>query len=96
MAVQGEDMEIRSLMRVTSKDWYRQGLDATPWEGRIAHHLGVLARRNIFSVVHNYFNALTAPTPFLNDANSILEMTFYPILAGDDNDSDTRNLSAYC
>jgi hypothetical protein len=66
MAVEEIDKKDRDLWAGVSRYWYNQDADCSPENGRIQHHLAVLARPDVLQQFFHYTKALISVRPFVN------------------------------
>ncbi|KAJ5195756.1 DNA/RNA-binding domain E.t1.c1-type [Penicillium cf. viridicatum] len=74
MAVEEIDKKDREFWIGISKYWYNQDPDRSAENGRIQHHLAVLARPDILQQLFHYTKALISVRPFPNAFDSITEL----------------------
>lgn len=72
MAVEESDMRDREVWAGMSRYWYNQYADRSPGNGRIQHHLAVLARPDALQQLFYYTKALVSVRPFPNARESIV------------------------
>lgn len=72
MAVEESDMRDREVWAGVSRYWYNQYADRSPGNGRIQHHLAVLARPDALQQLFYYTKALVTVRPFPNARESIV------------------------
>ncbi|KAJ5182848.1 DNA/RNA-binding domain E.t1.c1-type [Penicillium capsulatum] len=72
MAVEESDMRDREVWAGVSRYWYNQYADRSPGNGRIQHHLAVLARPDVLQQLFYYTKALVTVRPFPNARESIV------------------------
>lgn len=82
MAIE-DDMRDREVWSGVSRFWYGKGADKDPDQGRLYHHLAILARHSSLQQLSLYSKALTCVTPFESARSSIMTL-FSPILSGKD------------
>lgn len=64
MAIEEVDMKVRALHREVASYWYKKAVNLNPEEGRLQHHLGVLARPDVLRQLFYYSKALISVKPF--------------------------------
>lgn len=79
MAVEGQDMQGRETWAGVARYWYNKVADRNPQNGRIQHHLGVLARPDDIQQLFYYTKSLVSVEPFMNTRDSIC-LLFNPLL----------------
>lgn len=82
MAIE-DDMRDREVWSGVARFWYGKGADKDPNQGRLYHHLAILARHSSLQQLSLYSKALTCVTPFESARSSIMTL-FSPILSGKD------------
>lgn len=82
MAIE-DDMRDREVWSGVARFWYGKGADKDPDQGRLYHHLAILARHSSLQQLSLYSKALTCVTPFESARSSIMTL-FSPILSGKD------------
>ena len=82
MAIE-DDMRDREVWSGVARFWYGKGADKDPDQGRLYHHLAILARHSSLQQLSLYSKALTCVTPFESARSSIMTL-FSPILNGKD------------
>ena len=80
MAIE-DDMRDREVWSGVARFWYGKGADKDPDQGRLYHHLAILARHSSLQQLSLYSKALTCVTPFESARSSIMTL-FSPILSG--------------
>ncbi|KAJ5836609.1 DNA/RNA-binding domain E.t1.c1-type [Penicillium robsamsonii] len=74
MAVEELDKKDRELWAGVSRYWYNQDADQSPENGRIQHHLAVLARPDILQQFFHYTKALISVRAFPNALESMTQL----------------------
>jgi hypothetical protein len=74
MAVEEFDKKDRELWAGVSRYWYNQDADRSPENGRIQHHLAVLARPDNLQQFFHYTKALISVRPFVNARDSMVQL----------------------
>lgn len=74
MAVEEFDKRDRDLWAGVSRHWYNQDADRNTENGRIQHHLAVLARPDILQQFFHYTKALISVNPFPNALVSMAQL----------------------
>lgn len=82
MAIE-DDMRDREVWSGVARFWYGKGADKDSNQGRLYHHLAILARHSSLQQLSLYSKALTCVTPFESARSSIMTL-FSPILSGKD------------
>ena len=82
MAIE-DDLRDREVWSGVARFWYSKGADKDPDQGRLYHHLAILARHSSLQQLSLYTKALTCVTPFESAHSSIMTL-FTPILNGKD------------
>ena len=82
MAIE-DDMRDREVWSGVARFWYGKGADKDPDQGRLYHHLAILARHSSLQQLSLYSKALTCVTPFESARSSIMTL-FSPKLSGKD------------
>lgn len=82
MAIE-DDMRDREVWSGVARFWYGKGADKDPDQGRLYHHLAILARHSSLQQLSLYSKALTCVNPFESARSSIMTL-FSPILSGKD------------
>ena len=82
MAIE-DDMRDREVWSGVARFWYGKGADKDPDQGRLYHHLAILARHSSLQQLSLYSKALACVTPFESARSSIMTL-FSPILNGKD------------
>ena len=78
MAIE-DDMRDREVWSGVARFWYGKGADKDPDQGRLYHHLAILARHSSLQQLSLYSKALTCVTLFESARSSIMTL-FGPIL----------------
>ena len=79
MHIEEIDMEQRNIWSQTAVRWYEKAADLTPNDGRIQHHLAVLARPAVVWQLFYYSKSLISVIPFSDTRQSIM-LLFSPLL----------------
>jgi hypothetical protein len=79
MAIEKTDLGDREIWTGVARMWYSKAADRSPNEGRISHHLAVLARQNVVQQLFYYSKALVSAKPFQNTRESVM-LLFTPFL----------------
>ncbi|KIW36536.1 hypothetical protein, variant [Exophiala oligosperma] len=79
MAIEEYDMQDRENWSSAARMWYHRAADLSPTEGRIQHHLAVLAKPNVVRQLFYYTKALVSDDPFVEARGSIMYL-FSPFL----------------
>ncbi|KAJ5199057.1 DNA/RNA-binding domain E.t1.c1-type [Penicillium cf. griseofulvum] len=74
MAVEELDKKDRELWAGVSRYWYNQDADRSPENGRIQHHLAVLARPDLLQQFFHYTKALISVRAFPNALESMTQL----------------------
>ncbi|KAJ5512556.1 DNA/RNA-binding domain E.t1.c1-type [Penicillium fimorum] len=74
MAVEELDRKDRELWAGVSRYWYNQDADQSPENGRIQHHLAVLARPDVLQQFFHYTKALISVRAFPNALESMTQL----------------------
>lgn len=74
MAVEEFDKKDRELWAGVSRYWYNQDAAQSPENGRIQHHLAVLARPDILLQLFHYTKALISMRAFPNALDSMIQL----------------------
>ncbi|KAJ5360408.1 DNA/RNA-binding domain E.t1.c1-type [Penicillium concentricum] len=74
MAVEELDKKDRELWAGVSRYWYNQDADQSPENGRIQHHLAVLARPDVLQQFFHYTKALISVRAFPNALESMTQL----------------------
>ncbi|KAI2700410.1 hypothetical protein CBS147332_8021 [Penicillium roqueforti] len=74
MAVEEFDKKDRELWAGVSRYWYNQDADGSPENGRIQHHLAILARPDILQQFFHYTKALISVRAFPNALDSMIQL----------------------
>ncbi|OQE12675.1 hypothetical protein PENVUL_c001G01622 [Penicillium vulpinum] len=74
MAVEEFDKKDRELWAGVSRYWYNQDADQSPENGRIQHHLAVLARPDVLQQFFHYTKALISVHAFPNALDSMTQL----------------------
>lgn len=74
MAIEQENMQDREHWANVSRHWYSKTSDQIPATGRLYHHLGILAERNVLQQLFYYGKALLTPNPFPPASESIMRL----------------------
>ncbi|OQE39832.1 hypothetical protein PENCOP_c006G01905 [Penicillium coprophilum] len=74
MAVEELDKKDRELWAGVSRYWYNQDAEKSPDNGRIQHHLAVLARPDILQQLFHYTKALISVRAFPNALESMTQL----------------------
>lgn len=82
MAIE-DDLRDREVWSGVARFWYGKGADKDPDQGRLYHHLAILARHSSLQQLSLYSKALTCVTPFESARSSIMTL-FSPILNAKD------------
>ncbi len=83
MAIE-DDLQDQEIWRRVARSWYSKGADKDPDQGRLYHHLAVLARHSSLQQLSLYTKALTCVRPFESARSSIMNTIMAPILNGKD------------
>ena len=81
MAIEDEDPRDRDVWSGVARYWYSKAADKIPANGRLYHHLAILARPYTLQQLSFYAQSLTSIEPF-NEARSSIMTLFDPILNG--------------
>jgi hypothetical protein len=79
MAIEMADQRDREVWSGVARMWYNKAADKSPNDGRIQHHLAVIANSNIVKQLFYYSKALVSAIPFWNARESIM-LLFNPFL----------------
>jgi hypothetical protein len=74
MAVEEFDKKERDLWAGVSRYWYGQDAHRSAENGRIQHHLAVLARPDVLQQYFHYNKALISVNPFPNSMDSMIQL----------------------
>ncbi|KAJ5165147.1 DNA/RNA-binding domain E.t1.c1-type [Penicillium coprophilum] len=74
MAVEELDKKDREVWAGVSRYWYNQDAEKSPENGRIQHHLAVLARPDILQQLFHYTKALISVRAFPNALESMTQL----------------------
>jgi hypothetical protein len=74
MAMEESDMTARNNWAGVSRHWYNAVADHSPEEGRIQHHLAVLARPDMIRQLFYYTKALLSVRPFRQTRESMIHL----------------------
>ncbi|KAJ9133182.1 hypothetical protein NKR23_g10896 [Pleurostoma richardsiae] len=80
MAIEREDIRDRQVWTRVSRHWYSRASDKAPTNGRLHHHLAILARPDAVQQLFYYTKSLTVAVPFTPAKESILTL-FEPVMA---------------
>ena len=83
MAVEDDDPRDRDVWSGVARYWYSKGADKRPKNGRLYHHLAILARPYSLQQLSLYTRSLTSIEPF-DGARASIKTLFNPILSGKD------------
>ena len=83
MAIEDDDPKTKETWSDTARLWYNRSADKNPTDGRLYHHLAILARPYSLEQLSLYTRSLTSITPFEKARDSIMTL-FNPILQGKD------------
>ncbi|KAJ5904750.1 DNA/RNA-binding domain E.t1.c1-type [Penicillium subrubescens] len=88
MAIEESDKRVRDVWAGVSRHWYNVVADRSPEEGRIQHHLAVLARPGLLQQLFHHTKALVSVRPFAKSRESMIRL-LSPYNAQDALDQDT-------
>ncbi|CAI7592587.1 unnamed protein product [Penicillium crustosum] len=74
MAVEEFDKKDRELWAGVSRYWYNQDAERSPENGRIQHHLAILARPDVLQQFFHYTKALISVRAFPNALDSMVQL----------------------
>ncbi|CAI7617585.1 unnamed protein product [Penicillium discolor] len=74
MAVEEFDKKDRELWAGVSRYWYNQDAERSPENGRIQHHLAILARPDVLQQFFHYTKALISVRAFPNALDSMIQL----------------------
>ncbi|CAI7671135.1 unnamed protein product [Penicillium viridicatum] len=74
MAVEELDKKDRELWAGVSRYWYNQDAERSPENGRIQHHLAILARPDVLQQFFHYTKALISVRAFPNALDSMIQL----------------------
>ncbi|KAK4170641.1 hypothetical protein QBC36DRAFT_383089 [Triangularia setosa] len=89
MVIAGNNLEARERWTAVGRDWYSKASDMKPKNGRLYHHLAVLAPRNTCQQLYYYLKSQCVPEPFEEAKKSIMYLV-NSILAPTTKDSNSR------
>lgn len=81
MAIEDDDPRDRDVWSGVARYWYSKAVDKSPSNGRLYHHLAILARPYTLQQLSSYAQSLTSVDPFKETRSSIMTL-FNPILSG--------------
>jgi hypothetical protein len=73
MAIKDNNDRVRERWKKVAWEWYSMASDDILWEGRLYHHVAILARPNTFLQMFYYTKALTVPNQYWNARDSIFK-----------------------
>jgi hypothetical protein len=78
MAIEDDNI-CKEVWTGVARRWYSKALDEAPTNGRLYHHLAILARPNVLQQLFYYSKSLCVVEPFTSTHESILRL-FDPVL----------------
>ena len=78
LPIEDDDIRDREVWVGVSRSWFNKAAEKSPTNGRLYHHLAILARPNALYRLFYYMKALTCVRPFQRARDTILTLVLGP------------------